>query len=484
MANPTPEVMPEEAEPYVRIMATGRSDYPNQINNVLCFPGIFRGALDAGAPRITEEMKLAAARGIAEVVTDDDLSEDYVIPSVFNRDVAPTVAQAVVEEAKAEGLARFSTRPAPTRSSPTRPPRRGRHSRHPLASRRMRVLVTGATGLIGSAVCDALLARGDEVVGLTRDPEKAKPKNPTVNWHAWQATTERPPPEAFAGGRRRRQPGRRGDQPAPDRGGQAADPREPGHRGPQPDPGDRGGRDQAEGLHRPVGDRLLRRPRRRRSSTRSPARARASPPSSRSSGRRPSARPRGSAMRMVILRTGLVLTKEGGLVKQLLLPVQARPRRPDRRRRAVHVLDPPRRRGRDDPLGARQRAGLGRRSTPPRPTPVTNREFSKALGRALHRPAVDPGPEVRGRRAARRRARRHRRRRRPGAARAARTDLGYEFQLPARSTRRSRPRCVSGGADRAQSVMKLEGVHHITAITGDGPGATSTSTPACSACGW
>ena len=108
MANPTPEVMPEVAEPYVRIMATGRSDYPNQINNVLCFPGVFRGALDAGAPRITEEMKLAAARGIAEVVTDDDLSEDYVIPSVFNRDVAPTVARAVVQEAKRAGLARFS----------------------------------------------------------------------------------------------------------------------------------------------------------------------------------------------------------------------------------------------------------------------------------------------------------------------------------------------------------------------------------------
>jgi malate dehydrogenase (oxaloacetate-decarboxylating) len=108
MANPTPEVMPEEAEPHVRIMATGRSDYPNQINNVLCFPGIFRGALDAGAPSITEEMKLAAAQGIAEVVTEDDLSEDYVIPSVFNRDVAPAVAEAVVEEAKRAGLARFS----------------------------------------------------------------------------------------------------------------------------------------------------------------------------------------------------------------------------------------------------------------------------------------------------------------------------------------------------------------------------------------
>jgi malate dehydrogenase (oxaloacetate-decarboxylating) len=108
MANPTPEVMPEEAETHVRIMATGRSDYPNQINNVLCFPGIFRGALDAGAPQITEEMKLAAARGIAEVVTDDDLAEDYIIPSVFNRDVAPAVARAVVEEAKQAGLARFS----------------------------------------------------------------------------------------------------------------------------------------------------------------------------------------------------------------------------------------------------------------------------------------------------------------------------------------------------------------------------------------
>ena len=108
MANPTPEVMPEEAEPHVRIMATGRSDYPNQINNVLCFPGIFRGALDAGAPRITEEMKLAAAKGIAEVVDADDLSEDYIIPSVFNRDVAPCVAAAVIEEAKAAGIARFS----------------------------------------------------------------------------------------------------------------------------------------------------------------------------------------------------------------------------------------------------------------------------------------------------------------------------------------------------------------------------------------
>ncbi len=108
MANPNPEVMPEDAEEYVRIMATGRSDYPNQINNVLCFPGIFRGALDAGAPRITEEMKLAAAKGIAQVVNEDDLSEDYIIPSVFDRDVAPAVAETVMEEARREGIARVS----------------------------------------------------------------------------------------------------------------------------------------------------------------------------------------------------------------------------------------------------------------------------------------------------------------------------------------------------------------------------------------
>jgi malate dehydrogenase (oxaloacetate-decarboxylating) len=108
MANPTPEVMPEDAEPYVRIMATGRSDYPNQINNVLCFPGVFRGALDAGAARITEPMKLAAANGIAEVVAPEDLSEDYIIPSVFDRDVAPAVAKAVTDEARREGIARVS----------------------------------------------------------------------------------------------------------------------------------------------------------------------------------------------------------------------------------------------------------------------------------------------------------------------------------------------------------------------------------------
>jgi malate dehydrogenase (oxaloacetate-decarboxylating) len=105
MANPNPEVNPEEAAPYVRIMATGRSDYPNQINNVLCFPGIFRGAMDVRAPEITEAMKMAAADAIAAIVDERELREDYIIPSVFNRDVAPAVAAAVAEQARAAGTA-------------------------------------------------------------------------------------------------------------------------------------------------------------------------------------------------------------------------------------------------------------------------------------------------------------------------------------------------------------------------------------------
>jgi malate dehydrogenase (oxaloacetate-decarboxylating) len=105
MANPDPEVSPEEASKYARILATGRSDYPNQINNVLCFPGIFRGALDVRAVAITEEMKTAAARAIADIVSTDELREDYIIPSVFNREVVGAVAAAVAEEARASGTA-------------------------------------------------------------------------------------------------------------------------------------------------------------------------------------------------------------------------------------------------------------------------------------------------------------------------------------------------------------------------------------------
>jgi malate dehydrogenase (oxaloacetate-decarboxylating) len=96
----------------VRIMATGRSDYPNQINNVLAFPGVFRGALDVRASTINEEMKLAAARAIASVVSDDELDPEYIIPSVFNRDVASAVATAVADAAQASGVARRQRHPA------------------------------------------------------------------------------------------------------------------------------------------------------------------------------------------------------------------------------------------------------------------------------------------------------------------------------------------------------------------------------------
>jgi malate dehydrogenase (oxaloacetate-decarboxylating) len=87
-------------------MATGRSDYPNQINNVLCFPGLFRGALDVRAHEITEEMKVAAAKAIAAVIPDEQLGEEYIIPSVFNEDVATAVAHAVAEAARTGGVAR------------------------------------------------------------------------------------------------------------------------------------------------------------------------------------------------------------------------------------------------------------------------------------------------------------------------------------------------------------------------------------------
>ena len=105
LANPTPEVDPELATRHARVVATGRSDYPNQINNVLVFPGIFRGALDVRATRISEGMKLAAALAIADLV-GDELRDDYIIPSPFDPRVAAAVAKAVMDTARREGLAR------------------------------------------------------------------------------------------------------------------------------------------------------------------------------------------------------------------------------------------------------------------------------------------------------------------------------------------------------------------------------------------
>lgn len=105
MSNPVPEVMPEEAAPYASVIATGRSDYPNQINNVLCFPGIFRGALDAHASDINEPMKLAAAKAIANCVDPKKRNPDYIIPSVFDKRVSKAVAQAVAQAAHESGVA-------------------------------------------------------------------------------------------------------------------------------------------------------------------------------------------------------------------------------------------------------------------------------------------------------------------------------------------------------------------------------------------
>jgi malate dehydrogenase (oxaloacetate-decarboxylating) len=106
MANPTPEIMPEEAAGFAAVMATGRSDYPNQINNVLCFPGIFRGALACRATRINEEMKLAAAEAIAGIITDEERHPEYIVPSVFDKRVAEAVSREVEEAAYRTGVAR------------------------------------------------------------------------------------------------------------------------------------------------------------------------------------------------------------------------------------------------------------------------------------------------------------------------------------------------------------------------------------------
>jgi malate dehydrogenase (oxaloacetate-decarboxylating) len=106
LANPDPEIRPEQAAGIAAVIATGRSDYPNQINNVLCFPGIFRGALDAGATQITEGMKLAAADAIASAVGPDELAPDFIIPSVFDKRVAPLVAEASAAAAVRDGVVR------------------------------------------------------------------------------------------------------------------------------------------------------------------------------------------------------------------------------------------------------------------------------------------------------------------------------------------------------------------------------------------
>ncbi|WP_146522975.1 NAD-dependent malic enzyme [Stieleria varia] len=112
LANPNPEIKPALAAHHVKIMATGRSDYPNQINNVLCFPGLFRGLLDVRAIRVNNEMKIAAAEAIAAVIDPEDLHTDYIVPSVFDRRVTGVVAQAVADTAIATGVARRGNKPS------------------------------------------------------------------------------------------------------------------------------------------------------------------------------------------------------------------------------------------------------------------------------------------------------------------------------------------------------------------------------------
>ncbi len=255
----------------------------------------------------------------------------------------------------------------------------------------MRVLVTGASGLIGSALCDALLARGDEVVGLTRDPERARPKNPTVRWHAWRATAERPPPEALEGvdgvvnligeeinqrltdeakvriresrlvGTRNLLQGIESSSTEPsvfvgqsaigyygDRGAQILDEEsEPGEGFTAEVPIDwEAAEREAEGIFD----------------------------------------------RVVIFRTGLVLTKHGGLLAQLLLPFKLGVGGPiaggEQYMSWIHI---------EDVVGLFLWALDDHRVwgviNATAPNPVTNREFSKALGRALHRPAVMPVPK-------------------------------------------------------------------------------------------
>jgi len=256
----------------------------------------------------------------------------------------------------------------------------------------MRVLITGATGLIGSALADALLARGDEVVGLTRDPERAKPKNPTVHWHAWQATTERPPPEAIEGvdgvvnllGEEINQ--RLTDQAkvriresriAGTRNllqGVEASPTEPsvfigqsaiGYYG------DRGAQilDEESG----PGEGFT-----------------AEIPIDWEAAEREA---EDVFDRVVIFRTGLVLSKDGGLLKQLLLPFKLGVGGPIAGGEQFMSWI-----GLEDLVGlmiwaldTRQVWGIVNATAP---NPVTNREFSKALGNALHRPAFMPVPKL------------------------------------------------------------------------------------------
>jgi uncharacterized protein (TIGR01777 family) len=291
----------------------------------------------------------------------------------------------------------------------------------------MRVLVTGATGLIGSALCDALLARGDEVVGLTRDPERARPNNPTVRWHAWQATTERPPADALAGvdgvvnliGEEINQ------QLTDDAKVRIRESRLVGTRNllqaieAAPDTPSVFIGQSAIGYYGDRGAKIL---------------DEESQPGEGFTAEIPidwevaERQAEGIVPRVVIFRTGLVLSKHGGLMKQLLLPFKLGVGGPiaggEQFMSWIHI---------DDEVGlilwALDNEGVSGTINATAPNPVTNRDFSNALGRALHRPAFMPVPKLavsamRGRELA------------DAVAGGARVlprralDMGYEFRHP------------------------------------------------------
>jgi uncharacterized protein (TIGR01777 family) len=256
----------------------------------------------------------------------------------------------------------------------------------------MRVLVTGASGLIGSALCDALLARGDEVVGLTRDPERAKPKNPTVRWHAWQATTERPPTQALEGidgavnligeeinqrltesAKQRIRESRLSGTRNLLQGIEAADGKPEVFIG-----------QSAIGYYGDRGAKVL-------DEESQPGEGfTAELPAEWEAAEREAER---AVPRVVIFRTGLVLSRHGGLLKQLLLPFKLGVGGPiaggEQFMSWINL---------DDEVGlllwALDNEAVAGTYNATAPTPVTNREFSKALGRALHRPAMFPVPKL------------------------------------------------------------------------------------------
>ena len=353
MANPNPEVMPEDAAPYVRIMATGRSDYPNQINNVLAFPGIFRGALDAGAPQHHRGDEARRRQGHR-----DGRHRGRPLRGLHH-------PQRLQPRSRAEGR-RGGGRGGQARGH--RPLQRGdRHLLHGGGHLDLvKVLVTGASGFIGSALCDSLLVRGDTVVGLTRDPQRARGTNPSVSWHAWEPTLERPPAAAFEGvdgvvnllGEKINQ---RWTDEAKQRimesrrtgthnlvgtiAGLEHKPRVLVSQSAIGYYGDRGeaivdeSTDPGEGFDAEV--------------VREWEKA--------------AHEVEATGVRLVVVRTGHVLDPRGGFLEPAADPVQAGRRRPAGRRQPVRLLDPRRRRGRHPALGAGQRQGQRGRSTPLRP---------------------------------------------------------------------------------------------------------------------